>query len=143
MPISKKQISLIHVAKNQLHLSDEEYRSILWHKAGVESSKHLDNSGFENVMQYMAALGFRSDFTKRFYGHRPGMASPLQISLIRKLWQEYTNGTGTDITLGKWLNRTFKVSALRFVTKEHAQKSITALRAMKRKAKNVRQKIHS
>ena len=133
MAITKKQIALVHVAKNQLNLNEEDYQSILWNIGDVESSKELDATGFELVMQRMAALGFRSDFTKSFYGLRPGMASPAQVHLIRKLWSEYTEGQGSDITLGKWLHRTFKVSSVRFVTSKQAQKAITALKAMKSK----------
>ena len=58
------------------------------------------------------------------------MATPGQVSLIRKLWGEYTAGRGDDASLGKWLSRTFHVSAVRFVTSEQAPKAIAALKAM-------------
>ena len=130
MALSRKQSALIHIAKKQLGLTDEQYRTILRVYTGFESSKHLDQRDFEAVMQHMAALGFRSDFTKSFYGQRPGMASPRQVALIRKLWGEYTGDKGDDSSLGKWLTRTFKVSSLRFVTHEQAPKAIAALKAM-------------
>ena len=130
MALSRKQISLIHVAKKQLGLTDEHYRAILRALTGCESSKHLDQRDFEAVMQHMASLGFRSDFTKTFYGQRPNMATSRQVSLIRTLWSEYTDGKGDDASLGKWLARTFKVSSVRFVTQKQAPKAITALKAM-------------
>jgi hypothetical protein len=136
MSISRKQIALIHVAKNQLELSERDYRTILRHIGEAETSKELDTVGFELVMQYMIALGFKADWTKDFYGHRPGMATPAQINLIRALWGEYTDGDGTDITLGKWLDKTFSISAIRFVDTKRAPKIITALKAMKKKAQN-------
>ena len=131
MAITRRQIALIHVARKQLQLTDEQYRAILKAFGGVTSSKELDKLGFEQVMQYMAALGFRSDFTRTFYGRGRGMASPGQLTLIRMLWAEYTHGEGTDATLGKWLERSFKVSAPRFVTADLAPKVITALKKMK------------
>lgn len=131
MAPSRKQTSLIHVAVKQLGLTDGQYRAILRAVAGVDSSKDLDTMGFELVMQYLMSLGFRSDFTKTFYGYRHGMATPAQLTLIRRLWSEYTDGKGTEATLGKWLDRTFKVSAARFVTADQAPKAIAALRAMK------------
>ena len=134
MALSRKQVALIHVAVKQLKLTDGQYRAILRQEAGVDSSKELDTLGFELVMQYLMALGFRSDFTKTFYGHRPDMASPQQLTLIRRLWAEYTEGKGTDATLGKWLDRTFKVSATRFLTAGQAPKAIGALMAMKAQA---------
>ena len=61
------------------------------------------------------------------------MATERQVVLIRKLWGDFTGGTGTDVTLGKWLDRTFKVSSIRFVNAETARKAIGALNAMARK----------
>jgi len=128
--ISKKQISLIHIAKNQLELADEEYREIL-NVGGSNSSKTLDQFGFELVMQVMIAKGFKSSFNKSFYGYREGMASPSQLILIRELWLEYTVGEGTEASLGKWLENSFKISTMRFLTIQHAIKAITALKKMK------------
>ena len=52
-------------------------------------------------MQYMIALGFRSTFSETFYGYRPGMATPGQVSLIGQPRGEYTEGQGNDASLGK------------------------------------------
>ena len=130
MALSRKQTALIHIAKKQLGLTDEHYRAILSALTGCETSKHLDQRDFEAVMQHMASLGFKSDFTKIFFGQRPGMASPRQVALIRDLWGEYTESKVDDASLGKWLARTFKVDSVRFVTHEQAPKAITALKAM-------------
>lgn len=130
MALTKKQTALIHVAKKQLGLSDERYRFILRKMAGVESAKDLDQTGFEYVMKAMMALGFRSDFTWTFYTHQAGMATPAQVTRIRELWGAYATGDGGESALSKWLERTFKVSALRFVTEEQAERAIRALRSM-------------
>ena len=103
--------------------------------AGVESSKDLDQDGFELVMQGFATLGWRSDFTRSFYGHRRGMATPAQVSRIRQLWREYTGGSGGKLSLDNWLERTFRVSALRFLTAEQAEKALKALWAMRNRQK--------
>ena len=60
---SRKQLALVHIAKKQLGLTEEGYRAILHQLGGVDSSKDLDQVGFELVMQYMVDLGFRSGFT--------------------------------------------------------------------------------
>lgn len=133
MSLARKQLSLIHVAKAQLGLEDEDYRAILKRFGGVESSAKLEQPGFLRVMDAFTRLGFRSDFTKRNFGVRAAMASAKQVGMIRDLWREYTGGEGTDATLGKWLERQWKVSALRFLSAEHAPKAITALKAMKAK----------
>ena len=135
MALTKKQTALIHLARQQLGLSEERYRHILQQMADVESARDLDQTGFELVMKAMMALGFRSAFTKTFFSHRPGMATPAQVSLIRSLWAEYGTRDGSESALNKWLERSFKVSALRFATEEQAEKAIRALRKMNRSAK--------
>lgn len=131
MMVSRKQLSLVHVAKTKLGLTDDDYHAILRQIANVESSHNLDNIGFTLVMEHFERLGFKSSFRARSYGERPGMASSQQVEMIRGLWREFTDGAGTDTTLGTWLERSFKVSALRFVTRDQASKAITALKAMK------------
>lgn len=138
MAIARKCISLIHVAKARLGLTDDLYRKILLHYGGVASSRDLDHDGFALVMEAFDLLGFKSDFKRANFGTRPGMATARQVALIRELWAEYTDGDGTEASLGKWLERTFKVSSLRFVTAPMAPKAITALKRMKvRKSENL------
>jgi len=135
MILSKKQIALLHVAKARLHLSYNTYRSDLVELAGVTSSTDLDQEGFTVLMGFFEYLGFAPlDAKGPDYGNRPGMASFAQIELIRTLWREWTRGKGDEAGLCTWLERTFKVSSLRFLTKGHGQKAITALMAMKRRA---------
>lgn len=139
MALSRKKISLIHVAKARMNLGDENYRRVLRAVAGVSSSRDLDDRGFEALMDYFNSLGFKSTWQKKNLGYRPMMASPAQVALIRHLWAEYTDGEGDDLSLGKWLSRTFKVAALRFLPVDLAPKAITALKAMN-KRKPVRTK---
>ncbi|MEI8396211.1 MAG: regulatory protein GemA [Rhodospirillaceae bacterium] len=133
MLIDSKKIALIRVAKSQLGLTDDDYRAVLKHYGTVDSSKDLDLVGFMAVMTYFEQCGFQSTAKKRNFGNRPGMASERQVGLIRQLWAEFTDGTGTDATLGKWLDRTFKVSAIRFLPADKAPNAITALKAMKQR----------
>lgn len=136
MTITHKQIALIKVATKKLGLQDETYRSALAQIGGVTTSKDLDTAGFEALMGFFEYCGFRPLNAKGpSYGARPGMASFAQIELIRNLWAEYTYGAydGQD-ELNKWLERCFKVSSLRFLTKATAPRVITALKAMKARA---------
>jgi hypothetical protein len=56
--ISKQKLSLIHVGKKELGLSDPEYREILRHHAGVESAADLDEArGFYEQRLKIPALG--------------------------------------------------------------------------------------
>ncbi|WP_370226247.1 regulatory protein GemA [Pararhodobacter marinus] len=116
-------------------MSDASYRSALVELAGVTSSTELDQDGFTLVMGFFEWRGFAPERAKGpSYDERPGMATFAQLELIRTLWREFTRGKGDEASLSKWLERTFKVSSLRFPTKGNGQKAITALRAMKARA---------
>lgn len=129
--INDKKVRLIHVARRQLGLTEEDYRSILALFGGVEHAAELGHDGFTAVMARFAALGFVSTSPRRPLPTRIGMASPGQTSLIRQLWAECTGDEGTEADLGKWLERQFEVSSLRFVTADLAPRIIAGLKAMK------------
>lgn len=135
MPLSKRQIALIHVAKTKLGLDDDLYRAVLVNLCGVTSSKELDQAGFDTVMGFFEWRGFKP-MTRNGanYGPRPGMASYAQLELIRALWFEYSQGRAGEGELNKWLERCFKLTSLRFLDKATAPKVITALKAMKTRA---------
>lgn len=128
--LPSKKIAVLHVAKKQLGLDDDNYRDILRRYGGVESATDLDEIGFSYVMRYMTALGFRSTWTKRTFGNRPGMASPAQIELMRKLWLSYHGADDGETALNAWLSKYHKISTLRFVSAEKAAKIVAALKAM-------------
>lgn len=135
MPLSKRQIALIHVAKTKLGLDDDLYRAVLVNLCGVTSSTELDQAGFDTVMGFFEWRGFKP-MTRNGanYGPRPGMASYAQLELIRALWFEYSQGRAGEGELNKWLERCFKLTSLRFLDKATAPKVITALKAMKTRA---------
>lgn len=134
--LSAKKIGLLHVARKQLGLSEDDYRAILAAQGGCESSTDLDELGFDRVMKHLTALGFRSTWTKRTFGNRPGMASPVQVELMRKLWTEYHGPDDREAALNAWLTRYHHVAALRFVTVDKAKAVIAALRAMVARRQN-------
>lgn len=136
MTITAQQLKLIHVACRKVHLPDDAYRSALAQIAGVTSSTELDRDGFDAMMGLFQYLGFEPAKAQgQNFGARPGMASFAQIELIRALWQEHTSRQAGEAELNKCLLRCFKVSSLRFLTAEAAPRSITALKAMKARAR--------
>ncbi|MBI1209678.1 MAG: DUF1018 domain-containing protein [Azospirillum sp.] len=134
MAITSDKIRLIQAAKRRLGLADDDYRAILRMFGGVESSRDLDMKGFKAVLDRFSALGFQSTANRRAFGdHREGMATAGEVAKIRKLWAGFTADQGTDASLGKWLEKRFKVSSIRFVTDALAPKVITALVAMNKR----------
>ena len=80
--INNRQKALIHVAKRQTGLTDEEYRAMLA-GFGVNSSTELDYKAFCCVMDHFKKLGFKSRNRKR-----PGRFDNLpdaKRNLMRKL----------------------------------------------------------
>lgn len=131
------QLKLIHIARRHLStalpsFNDDMWRAILRELGGVTSANDLKADGFNAVMEYATAWGFRSTWNKRTFGHRRGMATAAQVQLILDLWREYTGGDDTR-ALDKWLEKHFKVGALRFANAGMASKAINGLKAMNRR----------
>lgn len=134
MTLSTAQIRLFKTAVRKLCLSDDDERSILA-DFDVTSCKDLDRASFGAVMVYLRQLGFDPVAPGGpNYGEWPGMASFRQLELIRSLWSEHTGGASAAARAA-WLERWFKVSDERFLTKGTAQKAITALLAMRKRPK--------
>lgn len=129
MPLTRKQLALIHLAKKQLQLDDEDYRALLKAAAGVASAKELDKAGFDRVMECFEGLGFQSSRRPRTFGKRAGMATPAQVDYIRSLWQQFS-GRDDEKSLNRWLEHWFGVSSLRFADSHVAGQALTALKAM-------------
>lgn len=129
MTITKRQIAVIHVAKSQLHLADDEYRAMLERVAGVSSSIQLDDAGFDKVMAEFERRGFRRPRQREQDVRREGMATPKQLGRIRALWKEYSGGDD-ELKLGKWLDKHFHVSSVRFIRDWQAGKVVAVLEKM-------------
>lgn len=55
----RKDIQLIHIAKQQLGMEDDTYRAMLWTVARVKSSTALDYAGRKKVLDHLKACGFK------------------------------------------------------------------------------------
>ena len=133
MPITKPQITLLHVVKAKLGWSDDLYRQVLVRIAGVTSATELDRAGFDAIMGFADHCGFRplAKGVSR-YGNRPGMATFAQLELIRELWRElHHQAECDDAALTGWLKKFHKVDHMRFLTLEGARKAIVGLKAWK------------
>lgn len=56
--MTNRQLQIIHTAKRSLGYEDADYRLVLKNIAGVQSSKQLDQKGFELVMAFFESVGF-------------------------------------------------------------------------------------
>jgi phage gp16-like protein len=85
-------LAKIHIAKQQLDMSDDTYRDMLWSIGRVRSAKDLDLPGREAVLAHLRACGWR-DSGRRPSPYRKGS----QAALIRHLWTQLARaGTVQD-----------------------------------------------
>lgn len=91
--IDNAKVALIHVAKSQLQLDDDDYRALLKAEGGVESSRDLDAAGFDRLMRRFEKLGFVSSAKRlrrqsRRHGYRAGTITPQQQEKIASLYED-------------------------------------------------------
>lgn len=68
-----RELAQIHIAKQQLCMTDEDYRAMLWAKGRVRSSKDLDYAGRKAVIDHLVSLGFK--ITRKGRPHNIGSAA--------------------------------------------------------------------
>lgn len=95
MPIGKKQIALIHVAKNQLGLDDDRYRDLLRAVCGVESSKELNYIQYDKLLKRLRELGFkhkkqghRQPYLKAPHRDPDALPSPAHLKKLNDLFEQ-------------------------------------------------------
>lgn len=57
--LRKSELAMIHVAKKQLGLADDEYRSLLLSVTGKTSSADLDWQGRKKLLDHFKKIGFK------------------------------------------------------------------------------------
>lgn len=127
-------ICLIHVAKNQLKLSDDEYRAVLEGATGKNSCSDMVGLELKHAYDAMVRLGFKP-------GPGPNKAAKAkspQISKLRAQWIEL-HGLGlvkdrSDAGLRKFCKRLTGVDRLEWLTSAQASKAIEGLKAMRQRA---------
>lgn len=78
--MDRKKLAVIHIAKKELNLSEEEYRAILRNATGVESAKDLDEEKFRRLMNVF--------MRSRHYRLRPDGITLRQKYFIRSMVQD-------------------------------------------------------
>jgi len=82
--IRNRELAQIHIAKQQLGLDDETYRSMLWTIGRVNSSKDLDHAGRRRVLEHLTSRGWKNDKPKNEWAFIKTAAQDKQ-PLLRKI----------------------------------------------------------
>lgn len=115
--LDHNKLAVIHITKEELKLSDEEYRDLLQEACGVRSSRDLDEVGFQKLMRYFAR-------SRHYRINRNGMTMRQKLyirHLVNSLgWEEnhFTN----------FLKKYYHHGVLEQLTKVEASKLIESLK---------------
>ena len=125
--INNKQKAILHIAKAQLGLSEEQYREILKAQGGAESSVQLDDFGFEKVLRFFGKMGFKKKRATRRVAPTD-FATEGQRKVLYHLMEDL--GWWTSRLLGFIKKMTGKEHVEQLSGRE-AQRVIEALKAMR------------
>ncbi len=142
-------LAKIHIAKRELHLTDELYRDLMYVFFKKKSARDLNKEEVDELILHFKSLGWSqfknmsglsviSDkslgahlYGKKYddLGNRKDMASPAQLRLIEALWMM---GPGVRLktreALRHFLQHYFHVSDLRFIKSRQVTSILGAVR---------------
>lgn len=128
---NKKQIQLIHVAKQQLALDDEAYRETLEYRYNVTSAKNLTYNQASNFIGFLSEKGFK--FKKKAKPLKAKkadnvieLATPAQHKLIEVLKNNIVWKVENGYEL--YIQKRLKINKV--ITKADAFKVINALKGI-------------
>jgi hypothetical protein len=141
LPLANRsaKLSLIHIAKDAVGITDDAYRALLSGAAGVNSAAKLEYEyQFNAVMKAFEKLGFKSSQRSAGVKTRPRWpdswgGTPNQRAKIEVMWKTYARNPG-EKALRAFIKRIAGVDHPRWLNEALAQKVIIALEAMARKA---------
>lgn len=118
------ELAKIHIAKKDLGLDDDAYRTLLWTVARVRSAKDLDEYGRRAVLDHFRARGWKPAVRGR--GGRSRL--PADRQALRRKVDLMLNETGRPPAYGDALARRIcKVERLDWCTPEQLRKIVAAL----------------
>lgn len=124
-----KIIQLIHIAKSQIGLSDEDYRAVLESTAKKTSCSEMTLFELNEVLKAMKKLGFKVKKLETKETELGWDASKEQMDYIKGMW-ELVARDKSDRALYKFIKRITGADHPRFMTAKDSQKVIIALRKM-------------
>ena len=133
----QRLIQLIHIAKNKLQLDEDTYRQMLQGLTGKASTKSMDVSDLNKVLDAMKKKGFRISPAKKAQYRLP-LDDHTQSRKIRALWLEMAAAgivrDRSEQALARWVKRETGISALRWLSNEQASGVIEKLKKWQHRA---------
>lgn len=135
--LARREIQLIHVARQQTGMDDDTYRAMLHDRFGVASSKDMDWKQRKQLLDYFKTLGFKVRSTGKATGAakaKPSraLADDGESRKIRSLWillhELGAVRNPSEEALAVYVKRLTKVDALQWVNGEQAKTLIETLK---------------
>ena len=129
--VDKKQIQLIHIAKQQLALDDETYRETLEYRYNVTSAKDLTYNQASNFIGFLHEKGFKfKKKTKPLKAKKADNIIELATPAQHKLIEVLKNNIVWKVENGYELYIQKRLKINKVITKQDAFKVINALKAL-------------
>lgn len=113
----QRLIQLIHIARNDLQMDEDTYRQMLQGLTGKASTKGMDVTQLNRVVESMKKKGFRIKPAGKAKAGLPLDTHP-QSKKIRALWLEMASAgivrDSSEQALALWVKRETGISALRW-----------------------------
>jgi len=107
----KRLIQLAHVAKRELHLDEDIYRSVLNDITGKSSCAKMSINELEQVIEHFKSVGFKVKARKR-YSPKTTANTLGEVAKIRALWISMFKAgfikDGSEQALDKFITRSLK-----------------------------------
>lgn len=131
-------IRLIHVAKRELKMDDDTYRSILSKIGNRLSAKEMSVSELDRVLEHLKQAGFK---VRPKQGTIP-LATDPQSKMIRGLWLELADmavvNDRSENALRNFVVRLTRVDSLQWLTAPQASRVIEHLKKWKTRVEKER-----
>lgn len=133
----QRLIQLIHIARNDLQMDEDTYRQMLQGLTGKASTKGMDMTQLNRVLESMKKKGFRIKPAGKAKSGIPLDSHP-QSKKIRALWLEMADAgvirDRSEKALTLWVKRETGISALCWLNAEQASSVIEKLKKWQRRA---------
>jgi len=120
------QLSKIHIAKKDLGLDDETYRSLLGRVAGVRSAKDLNPRQIGSVLAEFARLGWESTPARK-HGRKAPKTALDRAKLVGKIEAFLAEAKRSWAYADGMAMRMFKVERVEWLDPGQLQKMVAAL----------------
>lgn len=123
--LGKSELAVIHIAKTELKLKEDDYRYILQSNFKKDSSKNLNKIEFLKLMEIFEKLGYKKKRAKK-----SDNATKSQIKKIKELEELLEWKDSPERLEGFIVRQTGHKSKLEWLSVSNAQKVIEGMKRM-------------